>query len=136
MVRRQEPVFSARRRKRSGVQRGSPTPLIQLRRCSKPPFILTTRQRASGERITIDLVKLLPARARGRFTRSIPWSHLLVPGTLVQGPDRLLDLWVADNEEAPALQFPPLGAHTPASSILRISSFGTGSGFSRRIERV
>src|ERR1700748_3367824 len=32
--------------------------------------------------------------------------------------------------------FPPLGAQTPASRILRISSFGTGSGFSRRIERV
>jgi hypothetical protein len=32
--------------------------------------------------------------------------------------------------------FPPLGAHTPASTILRIRSFGTGSGFSRRIDRV
>src|SRR6202023_1158303 len=32
--------------------------------------------------------------------------------------------------------FPPLGAHTPASRILRISSFGTGSGFSRLIDRV
>jgi hypothetical protein len=32
--------------------------------------------------------------------------------------------------------FPPLGAHTPASKIFRISSFGTGSGFSRRIDRV
>lgn len=32
--------------------------------------------------------------------------------------------------------FPPLGAQTPASRILRISSFGTGSGLSRRIERV
>jgi hypothetical protein len=31
---------------------------------------------------------------------------------------------------------PPLGAHTPASRIFRIKSFGTGSGFSRRIERV
>src|ERR1700746_3120679 len=31
---------------------------------------------------------------------------------------------------------PPLGAQTPASRILRISSFGTGSGFSRRIDRV
>jgi hypothetical protein len=30
----------------------------------------------------------------------------------------------------------PLGAHTPASKIFRISSFGTGSGFSRRIDRV
>ena len=29
-----------------------------------------------------------------------------------------------------------LGAHTPASKIFRISSFGTGSGFSRRIDRV
>ena len=32
--------------------------------------------------------------------------------------------------------FPPLGAQTPASRILRISSFDTGSGFSRRIDRV
>src|SRR6202043_3831172 len=32
--------------------------------------------------------------------------------------------------------FPPLGAHTPASRIFRISSFGTGSGFSRHIDRV
>jgi hypothetical protein len=32
--------------------------------------------------------------------------------------------------------FPPLGAHTPAARILRISSFGTGSAFSRRIDRV
>src|SRR5215471_7971583 len=31
---------------------------------------------------------------------------------------------------------PPLGAQTPASRILRINSFGTGSGLSRRIERV
>jgi hypothetical protein len=30
---------------------------------------------------------------------------------------------------------PPLGAHTPASRILRINSFGTGSGFKRRIDR-
>src|SRR5215469_2442565 len=32
--------------------------------------------------------------------------------------------------------FPPLGAHTPASRIFLISSFGTRSGFSRRIDRV
>jgi hypothetical protein len=32
--------------------------------------------------------------------------------------------------------FPPLGAQTPASRILRINSFGTGSGFNLRIERV
>src|SRR5436190_2116728 len=31
---------------------------------------------------------------------------------------------------------PPLGAQTPASRIFRISASGTGSGFSRRIERV
>src|SRR6516164_4636940 len=31
---------------------------------------------------------------------------------------------------------PPDGAATPASRILRISSSGTGSGFSRRIDRV
>jgi hypothetical protein len=32
--------------------------------------------------------------------------------------------------------FPPLGAQTPASRILRISAFGTGSDFSRPIDRV
>src|SRR5215469_7664216 len=32
--------------------------------------------------------------------------------------------------------FPPLGAQVPASKILRISSLGTGSRFSRRIDRV
>src|ERR1700758_2465354 len=32
--------------------------------------------------------------------------------------------------------FPPLGAQTPASRIFRMRSFGTGSGFSRRIDRV
>src|SRR5215472_2335996 len=31
---------------------------------------------------------------------------------------------------------PPLGAHAPPSRIFRIRSFGTGSGFSRRIDRV
>ena len=31
---------------------------------------------------------------------------------------------------------PPLGAQTPASRIFRIKSFGTGSGFNRRIEGV
>jgi hypothetical protein len=31
---------------------------------------------------------------------------------------------------------PPLGAQVPASKIFRISSFGTGSGLSRRIDRV
>jgi len=31
---------------------------------------------------------------------------------------------------------PPLGAHTPASKIFRISSFGTASGFNRRIDRM
>jgi 2-hydroxychromene-2-carboxylate isomerase len=32
--------------------------------------------------------------------------------------------------------FPPLGAQTPAWMIFRISSFGTASGFNRRIDRV
>jgi hypothetical protein len=31
---------------------------------------------------------------------------------------------------------PPLAAETPASRICRISALGTGSGFSRRIDRV
>src|SRR5438270_11560675 len=45
----------------------------------------------------------LTARPRSRFTRSIPWGHLLVPGTLVQGPDRLLHLRISDYQKAPPL---------------------------------
>src|SRR5215471_6528848 len=81
-------------------------------------------------------LKPLPAGARSRFARPIPWGHLLVPSPFVVGPDRLFDLRISDHQEPPACMFPPLGAHTPASRILRISSFGTGSGLSRRIERV
>jgi len=74
---------------------------------------------------------------RGCFTRPIPWGDLLIPGPLVQGSERLLDLRITDYQETPALRmFPPLGAHTPASRIFRVNSFGTGSGFSRRIDRV
>jgi hypothetical protein len=32
--------------------------------------------------------KLLPAHARGRFTSPIPRGDLLIPRTLVQGPDK------------------------------------------------
>src|SRR5271155_5424297 len=45
----------------------------------------------------------LPARARGRFTRPILWGNLLVPCALVQGPDRLPDLRIANYQESPAL---------------------------------
>jgi len=47
--------------------------------------------------------KSFPAHARGRFTSSVAWGNLLVPRTLVQGPDSLLDLRVADYQEPPAL---------------------------------
>src|SRR3984893_14921584 len=47
--------------------------------------------------------KSLADHARGGFTRPIPWGNLLVPRTLVQGSDRLLDLWIADYQELPAL---------------------------------
>jgi hypothetical protein len=50
--------------------------------------------------------KSVSAHARSRFTRPVPWCDLLVPRTLVQGPDRLLDLRVADNQEPPALHVP------------------------------
>src|SRR5580704_11317379 len=33
----------------------------------------------------------------------ISWRDLLIPGALIQGPDRLLDLRIADYQEAPAL---------------------------------
>jgi hypothetical protein len=47
--------------------------------------------------------KSLAAGARGRFTSPVPWGDLLVPRTLVQGPDRLLDLRIADYLKPPTL---------------------------------
>ena len=47
--------------------------------------------------------KSLPAHARGRFTGSIPWGSLLIPGPLVVGPYRLLDRRIFDDEKAPTL---------------------------------
>jgi drug/metabolite transporter (DMT)-like permease len=42
-------------------------------------------------------------RSGSRFARVIPGRDYLVPGPLVEGPDRLHDLRVADDEEPPAL---------------------------------
>jgi hypothetical protein len=42
----------------------------------------------------------------------------------------------ADYEESPPLEVAAAGAQVPASRIFRINSFGTGTGFSRRIEQV
>jgi hypothetical protein len=81
-------------------------------------------------------LKPLPAGARSRFTRPIPWGHLLVPSPFVQGPDGLFDLPSRTTRNRQPCIFPRLGAQTPASRILRINSFGTGSGFNRRIDRV
>jgi hypothetical protein len=81
----------------------------------------------------------LAAHARGRFTGSIPRRNLLIPSALVVGPDSLFDpltLGSLTTRDRQRCMFRPLGAHTPASRIFRINSFGTGSGFSRRIERV
>ena len=63
-------------------------------------------------------LKSFPAGARSRFPGAIPWRNLLIPGPLIQGPDSLFDLRIADHQEPPTL-FPPLGAHTPASRIFR-----------------
>src|SRR5689334_23043498 len=48
-------------------------------------------------------LETLPVRARCRFTRLIPWSNLLVPGSLVQRPDSLFDLRITDYQEPPPL---------------------------------
>ena len=48
-------------------------------------------------------LKPLSAGVRGRFTRSIPWGDLFIPGALVHGPDRLFDLRIADDQESPSL---------------------------------
>jgi hypothetical protein len=45
----------------------------------------------------------LSAGAGGRFTRPMPRRNLFIPSTLVQGPDPLLDLRVADYQKPPAL---------------------------------
>jgi len=47
--------------------------------------------------------ELLPAHARSGFTGPIPWGDPLIPGALVQGPDRLFDLHLADYQEPPLL---------------------------------
>src|SRR5271169_2654007 len=47
--------------------------------------------------------KSLAAHPRGRFTGPITRCNLLVPGTLVIGPDRQLDLGVPDHEKPPPL---------------------------------
>jgi hypothetical protein len=80
--------------------------------------------------------KPLPAGARSRFTKSIPRGDPFIPSPLIQGPDSPFDLRIADYQKAPTLHVAAARAQTPASRIFRISSFGTGSGFSRRIDRV
>jgi hypothetical protein len=71
-------------------------------------------------------LKPLPAGGRSRFASPIPWGDLFIPSALVQSPDSLFDLRIADYQEAPALPVAAARAQTPASTILRINSFGTG----------
>ena len=80
--------------------------------------------------------KSLPAHARGRVASTIPGRDLLFPRAFVVCPDRLLNLRIADYQNRQRCMLPPLGAQTPASRIFRINSFGTESGFNRRIDRV
>src|SRR6266851_1712514 len=47
--------------------------------------------------------KALAARSGSRITCAIPARDVLVPGPLVVGPDRPLDLGVFDDKEPPAL---------------------------------
>src|SRR6266480_537378 len=80
--------------------------------------------------------KPLSAHDRSRFTRPIPRRELFVPGTLDKAPTVSLIFGSRTTRNRQRCMFPPLGAQTPASRIFWISSFGTGSGFSRRIDRV
>src|SRR5215471_19210937 len=80
--------------------------------------------------------ELLPAHARSGFTRPIPRGDPFIPGTLVQAPTVSLISTSRITRNRHCCIFPPLGAQTPASRIFRIKSFGTGSGFNLRIERV
>jgi hypothetical protein len=53
--------------------------------------------------------KSLTVHAWGGFTSPIPWRDLLVPGSLVERSDRLLDTGVPDNQEPPALHISAAG---------------------------
>ena len=69
-----------------------------------------------------------PARYRGA-TRSSQARLYKAPTVFFTSGSRI-------TKKRQRCMFPPLGAQIPASRILRMSSFGTGSGFSRRIDRV
>jgi cytochrome c len=66
------------------------------------------------------------------FVLSQPPSHV----RLYKAPTVSLTFGSRITRKRQRCMLPPLGAQTPASRIFRISSFGTGSGFSRRIDRV
>ena len=78
--------------------------------------------------------KSLAAHARGRFTSPISRGDPLIPAPLVVGPTVSSIAGSFDDRNRQRCIFPPLGAQTPASRILRINSFGTRSRFSRRID--
>ena len=80
--------------------------------------------------------KPLGVGSGGWFAGAISRADHLVPGPLVVGPDRLLDPGTLTTRNRQRCILPPEGAQTPASSIFRISFAGTGSGFSRCIDRV
>src|SRR6202035_1635191 len=89
---------------------------------------LRGRARSTPEPYECDWPNIPPHRAtakiargscQGGFTRPIPWGNLLVPRTLVQGSDRLLDLWIADYQELPALHIS--AAPRPHTSLQDLS---------------
>jgi len=77
-----------------------------------------------------------PGSCQGRVHQPDTWCNLLVPCPLIVGPTVCLITASLITRKRQRCMFPPFGAQTPASRIFRISSFGTGSGFSRRIDRV
>src|SRR5215472_13930385 len=92
-----------------------------LARCSAAASILSNRSRlvpGAGS----------PDRYRGATCSS--------QARLYKAPTASLTLGSWTTRKRHRCIFPPLGAQTPASRIFLISSFGTGSGLSRRIERV
>src|SRR5947207_3422345 len=76
------------------------------------------------------------ASARSGFACTVPWGNDLIPSAPIERPNRLLDLGIADDEEAPSLHVAAARRADTGFEIIRTSSPGTGSVFSRRIERV
>ncbi len=77
--------------------------------------------------------RLMPG---GKFTRPRPRRNLFVPCALVVSPHGLLDFRIADQQKPPALHVSAARRANTGLQDLSDRSFGTGSGFNRRIDRV